>query len=527
MLRWLCIGIAVATLFFGSLARAGEIDDTLRENAVRRLGGVLRWGGDAEGGAPYQFRDPKDPKKIVGIEVDLVEALVKGLTTKLRQPIESKFVQYDWGTLPLGLDKGDFDIIASGLEISVENRSNMLFSRPYYVYAQQLVVRAEETTIDSLAACRGHAIGTLGGSAAEKLLAEYGMPDVRKYKGQVEPYRDLELKRLEAVLLDGPIAAYNALDNPKLKYVGPRLGQGTYGLGMRKSDRDLAAALDTVLDDLVASGDLQAIHRKWRLWNEDQRGLAQAKEAELLGLGFAADGAPLDHVPTPDEEEQLDTKEISAREWTIDRYGPLLLSAAGMTVFLSIASMAVAVVIGLVVCVMRLYGPAPIRFLALLYVEFFRGIPLLLLLTFLYFGLPEMGIDLGPIATAILGFGLNYAAYEAEIYRSSIGAVPRGQWEAGLALGMNGRLLFRRIVFPQAVRTALGPMTNDFVAMFKDTSLVSVIAVRELTQEYQVLARSSFKFVEMGLLTAALYLAMSVPLGYLSRYLERRWGAAR
>ncbi len=176
---------------------------------------------------------------------------------------------------------------------------------------------------------------------------------------------------------------------------------------------------------------------------------------------------------------------------------------------------------------MRLYGPAPLRCAALAYVEFFRGIPLLLLLTFLYFGLPELGVDIGAIAAAILGFGLNYAAYEAEIYRSAIESVPRGQWEAGRALGMSESLTFRRVIFPQAFRTALGPMTNDFVAMFKDTSLVSVIAVRELTKEYQILARSSLKYVELGLLTAALYLAMSVPLGYLSRYLEKRWGAGR
>jgi polar amino acid transport system substrate-binding protein len=505
---------------------AAELDEAASARVVRRLGGVLRWGGDAEGGAPYQFLDPKDPRKIIGFEVDLIEAVAKGLAEKLHQRLRPEFVQYQWETLPLGLTKGDFDVIASGLETTAQNRAKILFSRPYYVYSQQLVVRADEPDIKSLADCRGHPIGTLGGSAAERLLAEYGMTGVRAYSGQVEPYRDLDLRRVDAVLLDNPIAAQIALGNPKFKYVGPRLAPGEYGIGMRKNDADLKAAIDAVLEDLVASGALQAIHRKWHMWNEDQAGLARAKEAELHGLGFAADGSPLARQAEPGEEDQLDVQGESAQQWTIDRYGPLLLVAAGMTVFLSVASMSLAVALGLIVCVMRLYGPAPVRWLALVYVEFFRGIPLLLLLTFLYFGLPK-SIALTPIAAAILGFGINYAAYEAEIYRSSIGAVPRGQWEAGLALGMNGRLLFRRIVFPQAVRTALGPMTNDFVAMFKDTSLVSVIAVNELTNEYQILARSSFKFVELGLVTAALYLAMSVPLGFLSRYLEARWGTAR
>jgi polar amino acid transport system substrate-binding protein len=160
-------------------------------------------------------------------------------------------------------------------------------------------------------------------------------------------------------------------------------------------------------------------------------------------------------------------------------------------------------------------------------VEFFRGIPLLLLLFVLYFGLASFGVQLSAIYTAIIGFGLNYAAYEAEIYRSAIQSVPIGQWEAGRALGMSESLTFRRVIFPQSIRIALGPMTNDMVALFKDTSLVSVIAVRELTKEYLILSRSSQKFVELGLLTAALYLLMSVPLGYLSRYLERRWGGGR
>jgi polar amino acid transport system substrate-binding protein len=166
-----------------------------------------------------------------------------------------------------------------------------------------------------------------------------------------------------------------------------------------------------------------------------------------------------------------------------------------------------------------------VQALALGYVEFFRGIPLLLVLFFLYFGLANYGVDLPATRTAVLGFGLTYAAYEAEVYRSAIRSVPRGQWEAALALGMSGPQAFRKVIFPQALRTALAPMTNDFVALFKDTSLVSVIAVRELTKEYLILSRSSLKFVELGLLTAALYLAMSIPLGYLSRWLERRWGA--
>jgi polar amino acid transport system substrate-binding protein len=258
--------------------------------------------------------------------------------------------------------------------------------------------------------------------------------------------------------------------------------------------------------------------------------------AELNGLGFDAEGQlqPVSDVvgdsgsgDSADGQIEIATVAAVGTKWSFRDYAPLLAQAALMTLFLSASSMAVAMTLGLAICIARLYGPRPLQLLALGYVEFFRGIPLLLLLFFLYFGLSSYGLGMSAVATAILGFGLTYGAYEAEIYRSSILSVPAGQWEAGQALGMKGPLIFRRIIFPQALRTALAPVTNDFVALFKDTSLVSVIAVRELTKEYLILSRSSLQFVELGLLTAALYLTMSLPLGYLSRYLEQRWGAPR
>jgi polar amino acid transport system substrate-binding protein len=159
----------------------------------------------------------------------------------------------------------------------------------------------------------------------------------------------------------------------------------------------------------------------------------------------------------------------------------------------------------------------------------------LLLLYFIYYGLPGMadyydlpvGLQLGAVAAAVLGFGINYAAYESEIYRAGIASIPAGQWEAGVSLGMSRFHVFCRIILPQSIRVILPPMTNDFVALFKDTSLVSIIAVEELTKQYQVLAKSSGRYLDIGIATALLYLLMSVPLSYLSRYLEHRWGKGR
>jgi polar amino acid transport system substrate-binding protein len=159
--------------------------------------------------------------------------------------------------------------------------------------------------------------------------------------------------------------------------------------------------------------------------------------------------------------------------------------------------------------------------LATIYVEVFRGTPVLLQLFVIYYGLASV-LPLPPWLAAILGLGLNYAAYEAEIYRAGLAAVPRGQLEAAWALGMSTPVALRRVVLPQALRIALPGMTNDFIALLKDSSLVSVITVVELTKRMTIAAVDLRGWLAPGLLCAALYFAMSYPLSRLARRLERR-----
>jgi polar amino acid transport system substrate-binding protein len=485
-------------------APAGPTAEQKAKLRERLKSNVLRWAGDAEGGAPYQFYEADAPTKIVGFEVELVDAIVAEMRKSYDMPeLKAEFVQYNWVSLPQGLTKGDFDVIVSGYEITADNLAKVRMSRPYYLFWQQLTVRSDELSITTLEETRDKRIGTLAGSAAAAYLENHKFENVTAYSGQIEPYQDLTNKRIDAVLLDSPIAIYNAGGKPMLRLIGkPEIWSG-YGIAARPNEDVLIAAIDTALGEVIRNGTAEAIFRRWNIWNDEEPRLAQ--------------------LNTPEALVSWSGSTRTKQEWTFSKYAPLLLKSAWVTVELTFLSMAVAMTIGLIVAVCRLFGPPPLKFAALVFVEFFRGIPLLLLLTVLYYGLPSVGVTLDAKSVAIIAFGLNYAAFEAEIYRSSILAVPHGQWEAARALGMEGPTIFRRIIFPQAIRTALGPMTNDFVAMFKDTSLVSVIAVVELTTEYQILARTSSKFVEIGLLTAALYLAMSVPLGYLARYLEHKW----
>src|SRR5262249_47503403 len=171
----------------------------------------------------------------------------------------------------------------------------------------------------------------------------------------------------------------------------------------------------------------------------------------------------------------------------------------------------------------RRYGSRPARIAATGYVELFRGTPVLLQLYVLYYGLAPF-IALDALTAAVVGLGLNYAAYEAELYRAGIDAVPLAQTEAALALGMSRALAIRRIVLPQAVRVALPGIANDFIALLKDTSLVSVITVVELTKQMTISAVDLRSWLVPGVFCAALSLAMSLPLSRLARRLERRLG---
>ncbi|HLN30806.1 MAG TPA: ABC transporter substrate-binding protein/permease [Gemmataceae bacterium] len=461
----------------------------------------LLWAADAEGGAPYIFKDPKDPQKNIGYEVDIAAALERELGRRIQ------FKQYEFESIFSGLERGDFDFAMNGLEITPDRKKKVRFTRPYYIYKLQFVTRAGERRFTSLEECRARqdlTIGTLADTAAQRLLDKLGL-NKKIYSGQVEPYGDLALGRIDGVLLDLPIALYYAKDDPKLRFAGPPIEPGYYAIALNPRNDALANQLDGALERLLQSGELRRIDEKWGLWDDEQPQLLH-DSSKLI----AAD---------------------AESEWRFSLYLPLLLKGAGLTVFITVASMLLAVLLGLPIALIRLYGPAPLRWLGLLYVEFFRGIPVLLLLYFLYYGLPvvaenlklPLALNLDPLQAAILGLGLNYAAYESEIYRSGIGTLPIGQWEAAASLGMSRALTFRRIILPQAIRVILPPMTNDFVGLFKDTSIVSIITVVELSKEYQILSKSSLKYLEIGLATAALYLIMSVPLGYVSRYLEKRW----
>ncbi len=476
-------------IFFLSCSAVSAVSKTIDRIRER---GVLLWGCDISGGAPLAFVDPKNPSKLLGFEADIAEAIAAELG------VRSQVVQTDWDSLVPGLERGNYDMAMNGLEITPEREKRVLMSRPYYVYTLQLVVRKDEARIRSIADLKGMSVGTLAGTSADAVLRKIGGVDIRSYS-QSWPFDDVALGRLDAAFLDTPITAYYARPDARLRYAGPPEGEGYYGAAFRKDDRELKKLVDSVIDKLLRTGELKRIYDKWGLWDK-----AQAKL-----FGFGGGGAA----------EKLRSESADAPLYS---FLPLLLKGAGITLYLSVISMALAIVLGLILALIRLYGPTLAGRAAAVYVEIYRGTPLLIQLFIIYYGLPNIGITLSPVAAAIIGLGMNYAAYEAEVYRAGLEAVPRGQMEAALSLGMPGTLALRRVVFPQAFRISLPAVTNDFIALFKDSSIVSVIAMVELTKTYNILAATTLRYFELGLVVAVLYFGMSYPLSVVAKKLEKR-----
>ncbi len=461
-------------------------------------GATLLWGGDAEGGAPFVEADPADASRVRGFDVDVAEVIARGLSRKAR------FVQVQWSSIDQSVERGDFAIGMSGMEDTPPRRARHAVTIPYFEFREVLAVRPEDAgRWRRLADLRGRRVATLGATMAYDLLLvakdSFGLVPV-SYDDDVHPYADLMAGRVDAVLLDHIIAKRRS----SLRFViqPEAVATGHYVGVLAKADSTLRDSVNTVLLAAMRDGTLEQIYRRWDLWDAGQGDLFR-RVVSTDGFVGAQHAAPL-------------------QMWA---YIPSLARAAAITLLLSFLSMAIAVVVGLALASGRVYGAAPVRALTTLYIEVIRGTPLLLQLFVIYYGLAGV-VRLPALLAAVLALALNYAAYEAEIYRGALEAVPPAQLEAARTLGFSELQILRLVRGPQALRYALAPMTNDFVALLKDSSLVSVITVVELTKQTAIYATNMGSWVVPGLLCAAVYLAMSLPLARLARRLERRWSVA-
>jgi polar amino acid transport system substrate-binding protein len=466
----------------------------------------LVWAADAEGGAPYSFPDPRDPAHIIGFEVDLANTLAARIGRTAR------FVQNQWDGLVPGLERGEYDVVINGLEITPERAEKIHFSTPYFYSTLTITTRSDDKRVQRAEDLRGLTVGVLRVTFAERYVQALGNITLRSYDGQVQQFLDLALGRLDAVVMDTPVAAYYA-SGPQVRNLEIPSARMAFGIGIRKTDGDLLQKINLALDSMKQDGTLRRIYTDWGIYN--------AATAQVFG-----DRDPVSNDNAPRYREYLDTirTEHTFKERLDEyrRYLPLLLQGALVTLEISAASMAIAIGLGLLMAVLRVFAPRALAWPVVAFIEVIRGTPLLIQLFIIFYGLPSIGIRFSPLWAAVIGLGINYAAYEAENYRAGIQSIPRGQLDAALALGLTRIQTIWKIVLPQAIRLVIPPVTNDFIALLKDSSLVSVITMVELTKMYGQLAATNYDYIGIGLLTAAIYFLLGLPIARLSRVLEAR-----
>lgn len=451
----------------------------------------LRWAADTESGAPNVFYD--ENHVLCGFEKEIIEEICEELG---RTAI---FCQNDWDWLIPGLNRGLYDVIIDGLS-SDESPSGIIpFSIPYYVCQLSLVIRDDDTGIRSISDCENKRVGTLRSSKASSMLEALPGVSIAEYPTEYAAFSDLKNNRIDAVLIDYPAALYCGLSLGGLKII-ENLSKIQYSVAINPNQAKLVGPINEALLKMIKSGRLQSIIDRWNIDNE-------AFQAYITSTKHAAYNTFVAQHPAHGLMKYV-------------KLLPIFTRAAITTFIISISGMIVAVILGLSLVLLRMYAPRWIGHIVILVVEIVRGTPLLIQLFFIFYGLPCIGITLKPVIAGIAALGINYASYEAENFRAGLLAVPTGQTEAARALGMTQWQSLRYVILPQAFSFVLPPLTNDFIAIIKDSSLVSLVTIVELTKAYTTAANSSFDFFGTGILVAIFYFMLGFPFVQLARVAE-------
>src|SRR3989442_15228332 len=219
----------------------------------------LVWAADAEGGAPYTFPDPRNPAKIIGFEVDLANALAA------RMGRTARFVQNQWDGLVPGLERGEYQVVINGLEITPERAEKIHFSTPYFYSTLTITTRADDTRVQRAEDLRGLTVGVLRVTFAERYVQALGNITIRSYDGQVQQFLDLALGRLDAVVMDTPVASYYATGPQVRNFEIP--ARMAFGIGIRKNDEELLHQINAALEAMRRDGTVRKIYTDWGIYN--------------------------------------------------------------------------------------------------------------------------------------------------------------------------------------------------------------------------------------------------------------------
>ncbi len=486
--RWRILALLVlwVGMFLGTAAPSGAADGTDTDGPVVRVGteGIY---------PPFTFHDT-DTDELTGYDIEVIEEVAK------RAGWQLEFVEANFDALFPALDSGRIDLIANQVTINPERSARYIFSDPYTYSRTVIVTAADEDSITTLDDLEGKTAAQSTSTSFAEIAAEAGA-EVRSVESLAQGAELLTQGRVDVILNDNIaildfLAASGSTD---IKIAGDAdVGVNEQALTFRQDDTDLRDQADAALEEMAADGTLTEISESY----------------------FKADVSAEDGGGEADLSGRAGNK--GASEVLQDAAGPMLKALAQYTITLSLLSMAIGLVLALLVAMARLSTRPWLHWPARAFISIIRGTPLLVQLFIVFFGLGQIGIKLESFPAAVLALSLNVAAYSAEIIRSSILSVPRGQSEAAATVGMGYTLTMRRIVLPQAARTAVPPLSNTFISLVKDTSLASVILVPEMFRVAQNYAGATTEFMALYSLAALFYWVVCAVLSVGQNRLETR-----
>ncbi len=428
---------------------------------------------------PFEFQQGG---QLTGFDIDLMRAIGKEADLN----IDFRNLPFD-GIIP-ALQARTVEAAISGMTITAERAQAISFSRPYFRAGLAIAVREDNKTIRNFEDLKGKRIavqiGTTGALEATKIPGAV----VSQFDSAALALQELLNGRVEAVVNDKPVTLY-AIKEAGLrgvKVVGELLTEEFYGIALPKNSPYLQLINDA-LGRVIESGQYDVIFQQWF-----------GEKPPVLPLVAPA----------------LKNLQESRFNWG-ELFYNLIVKGVPWTILLTVLSFLFGLIGGTLVAIALISPYKWLKIICRIYVDFFRGTPMLVQLFLIYFGLPglfrEIGlnIDLDRLPAALFALSLNVAAYLAEIMRGGIQSIDNGQWEACSSLGMSPVQTMREVIFPQAFRRMLPPLGNEFITLIKDTSLAAVIGFEELFRQGQLMVATTYKAFEIYIAVALVYLVLT------------------
>ncbi|RRQ29908.1 transporter substrate-binding domain-containing protein [Rhodococcus sp. Eu-32] len=442
--------------------------------------------------SPFSFQGSDG--QLTGYDIDVVDAVAQELGVRV------EFVQTPFDSIFAGLESQRFDLIANQVTINPERQGAYDLSKPYTVSEGEILTTAANTSITSTADLAGKTTAQSSTSNWAGVASDAGA-NVEAVEGFVQAVTLVKDGRVDATVNDSlAIAEYLKTTGDTGVKVAAQTGDTSYQAFVARKDTGLMGEIDSAIDTLQADGTLAQISEKY--FGSD------------VAAPTADTQAPASDAAASDGRSKLDL--------ILDNLWPMLKATVTMTIPLTAISFVIGLVIALAVALARISSNKALSAVARFYVSIIRGTPLLLQLFIVFYALPELGVVIDPFPAAVVAFSLNVGGYAAEVIRAAILSVPKGQWEAAETIGMGYRTSLQRIILPQALRTAVPPLSNTLISLLKDTSLASTILVTELLRVAQLAAAPTFDFFALYSVAAIYYWVICMILSFFQGKLEVR-----